>query len=253
MARNILKCISTIEEFDLQVYQRLNVGIEIQDFTEPNLTDQKINSLVEEYKKLFRDSNLKRSMHGPFLDLKPASPDLEIRKVSYNKYLRALNIAKELEMDYIIFHSQINPYLNMPMLKDLNNLQAKEFWLNILDDVNGFNGIILIENIFEETPEMLRELIEKIDLPNIKVNLDIGHARLGSVNLEKWIKELKDYIMYVHLHTNDKVYDQHHVPTEVEILALTNLLNKYEIDPTISLEYKSDDVSREVAILRQGN
>ena len=250
MKKNILKCISTIDEFDLEEYKRLDIGVEIQDFTDPNLSKDEIDTIVEKYKRLFNDSKLKRSMHGPFLDLKPASPDLEIRKVSYNKYLRALNIAKELEMDYIIFHSQINPYLNMPLLKDLNNLQAKEFWEDILYEVKGFNGIILIENIFEETPEMLKELIEKIDLPNIKVNFDLGHARLGSVSLEKWIRELKGYIAYVHLHTNDKVYDQHHVPTEVEIMALMNLLNKYELNPTISLEYKSEDVSKEVAIIR---
>lgn len=251
MDRKILKCIRTIDEFDIDEYIRLNIGVEIQDFTEPNLKIEEIQVLVERYKQLFRKHKGIKSMHGPFLDLKPSSPDPDIRRVSYYKYLNALRIAAELEMDYIIFHSQINPYLNDPYIMDLNNLQAREFWHEIMGKVSDFNGIVLIENIFEEEPELILERVEKIGLPNVKINLDLGHARLGSVSLEKWIKELRDYIVYVHLHSNNGIRDEHHVPTDIELMALNNLLEKYELDPVISLEYKTDDPSREIEILRQ--
>lgn len=250
MERKILKCISTIDEFNIDEYKDLDIGIEIQDFTEPNLSLQVIEDLTNRYKELFKNFKNIRAMHGPFLDLRPSSPDLDIRKVSYNKYLRTLNIAIELDMDFVIFHSQINPYLDMPMLKDLNNLQSREFWHEIVEELPDFKGTILIENIFEETPEMIKDLIEKIDLPNIKINLDLGHARLGSVSLEKWVKELKEHISYIHLHSNDGVYDQHRVPSDIELMALSTLLKKYDINPVISLEYKTTDAAREIGILR---
>jgi len=249
--RDILKCISTIDEFNAEEYNRLNIGVEIQDFTEPNLSEEEIASLVKRYKELFKGFNKTKSMHGPFLDLKPSSPDEDIRRVSFNKYLRTLKIATELDMDYVVFHSQINPFLNQPILVELNNQQSREAWHSLINESIDYKGIIVIENIFEESPYMIKELIEIIGLPNIKINFDIGHARLGNVSLENWIKELKDYIAYVHLHSNDGVHDLHQIPSDIEISVIVKLLDKYGIDPVIALEYKTKDASREIELLRK--
>lgn len=251
MERTILKCIQTIDNFKIDECDQHGVGVEIQDFTEPNLSEEEIKSILSAYKDLFEEYKCVKSMHGPFLDLKPSSPDKDIRRVSYNKYKQALTIAKELNLDYIVFHSQINPYINDPIMIDLNNYMARQFWHEILMEVD-YKGIVLLENIFEETPYMLKELIDRIDLPNVKVNIDLGHAKLGVVSMEKWIKILKDDVAYIHLHSNDGVYDQHKVPTDVEILAMLNLLNKYNLNPVISLEYFPESLGREIDILKNG-
>lgn len=243
--RKILKTVNTIEEFDEKLYKELNIGVEIQDFTEPNLTSKEKRSIIENYKEKLSKFKGIKSLHGPFLDLKPASPDLEIRRVSYKKYLNTLDIAAELGMDYIIFHSQINPYLNDPFMRDLNNRQAGEVWENLLEETK-YGGIILIENIFEEEATMLKEYMETINNPRIRVNLDIGHAKLGRVDLEDWIKDLKNYIDYMHLHSNDSNYDQHKKLESKEIENLYKLLNKYNINPALSLEYKASDLKKEI-------
>ena len=161
-----------------------------------------------------------------------------------------MRIAIELDIDYVIFHSQIIPWLNEPNIANLNNLQAREFWESLLIEIDEFNGIIVIENIFENTPEMLKDLISTISMPKIKINLDLGHARLGTVSLEKWIKELKDYLAYIHLHSNDGFYDLHIEPSEIEINALNSLLYKYNLNPPISLEFKSDNIPNHVRLIR---
>lgn len=246
MKRKILKTLSTIDELYLEEYKKLNIGVEIQDFTEPNLSLEEIKMIINQYKDRLKDFDNIKALHGPFLDLKPSSPDKLIREVSYNRYLYTLKAAKKLEIDYLIFHTQINPYLNQPFLRELNNKQSKEFWEDILKEVPDYKGLILLENIFEETPLMLKELIETINLPNIKINLDIGHAKLGKVNLEEWIRELKDHIYYIHVHSNDGIYDNHQSPTTDEIENLYYLLNKYHINPILSLEYKIKDLEEEV-------
>ena len=244
--RNILKSISTIKELNIEELNRLGLGVEIQDFTEPNLSELEIFRLIKEYKEKLKNLNGLRALHGPFLDLKPSSPDKLIRKVSYNRYLETIKIAKELNIDYIIFHSQINPYLNSPELIKLNNLQSKEFWHKILKETKDYKGIILIENIFEENPIMIKDLLDTIKLPNVRMNLDIGHAKLGKVSLEEWIKSMKDYIEYIHVHSNNGIYDEHKSPNEDEILQLYQLLDKYKIDPMISLEYKIENLTEEI-------
>lgn len=253
MNRKILKTVSTIEELNIEELKEINVGVEIQDFTEPNLSIAEKRNIVNLYKKEFKDFNNIKALHGPFLDLKPASPDKEIRNVSYKRYLDTIKIAIELDMDYIIFHSQINPYLNEPGIRELNNKQHKEVLIRLLDECSDYKGIILIENIFEEDPIMLKELIEEIDLPNIKINLDIGHANIGKVDLEEWIIELKDYISYMHIHSNDGLYDTHSSPSKEEINKLYYLLDKYNINPVLSLEYKIGNLAEEIKKYRGEN
>lgn len=243
--RKIVKCIRQIAELNVDLFNGLGLGVEIQDFTEPNLSEEDKKDIIDNYIEVFKGFKGIKSMHGPFLDLKPSSPDLLIREISYKRYLDTINIARELDMDYLIYHSQINPYLNEPGLSKLNNLQAKEFWDKILDETD-FKGIILIENVFEEGPEMLRDYIDMVSRPNIRINLDIGHAKLGKASLETWIQTLRDYIAYVHIHSNNDLYDQHVMPSPEEIAALFELLDKYRINPVLSLEYKIVDIEKEI-------
>ncbi len=229
----------------MELLKKLKLGVEIQDFTEPNLSQKEIRNIVKLYKEEFKEFNGKKSLHGPFIDLKPSSPDLLIRQVSYKKYFDTIKIAKELDIDYIIFHSQINPYLNEGFIRELNNKQSKDFWNKILDETK-YKGTILIENIFEESPNMLKEYIEKINNPKVKVNLDIGHAKLGKVKLEEWIRSLAKYIEYIHIHSNNGIHDKHERPSQEEIDQLYKLLEKYKLNPILSLEYNVDDLDKEI-------
>lgn len=246
MERKILKTISNMRNLNIEKFKSMNLGIEIQDFTEPNLSEPERLEIINFYKEAFQAFKGIRSLHGPFLDLKPASPDKKIREISYNRYLKTLEAAIELDMDYVIFHSQINPYLNQPSMKKLNNQQHRETLIKLLEEAKDYKGVILLENIFEEEATMLKELIETIGQPNIKINLDIGHTKLGSVDLEEWIRELKDYIVYMHIHSNNGLYDTHDAPSKAEINELYYLLGKYNMDPILSLEYKIENLEEEI-------
>lgn len=247
MGLEIIKCISTIEEFSPLEFKELNIGVEIQDFTEPNLTKDEMKNLTNEYKKLLEDFPHTKSLHGPFLDLKPASPDKDIRNISYKKYFKTLEIATELDVDYVIFHSQINPWINEPLIKSLNNRQNKEFWNDILEKIKEFKGMVLLENIFEDDPLILKEFIETIDMPNIRVCLDIGHAKLRtSKPLEDWVKELREYIKYIHFHWNNGIYDEHNIPRDEDIKYIKELLSKYDVSPVVALEYKVQNLREEI-------
>jgi sugar phosphate isomerase/epimerase len=250
MKRKILNCISTIDEISIEDYARLGIGVEIQDFTEPNFSDEEIGQLVRRYKDLFKGVRLQKSMHGPFLDLKPSSPDLRIRAISQKRYLKALEIAAELDMDYIVFHSQIDPNLNEPNLARLNNSQSRDAWADLVRSASNFQGTIVIENVFEKTPAMLKALIETIDQPRVKINLDVGHCLLGQATLEDWISALRDHIAYIHLHTNNGIHDQHQKVTIKEFQQLDQLLERYQLDPAIALEYPVTDLEQEVLALR---
>src|SRR5690554_4555564 len=127
MYKIIVKAISTWRELDVELFNDLDIGVEIQDFVEPNLNKEELGGIIKYYNEKLGQVRGLKTMHGPFLDLKPSSPDMMIREVSRMKYRATLQIASILKIDHIIFHSQINPYLNQPYLRKLNNSQAKEF------------------------------------------------------------------------------------------------------------------------------
>lgn len=244
----IIKRIKYIEDFNkdiIDILEESQAGIEIQDFTEPNLLDSDKSKIMGIYKNGLKEFKNTISMHGPFLDLRPGSPDGLVREVSQKRYIEVLEYAKELNAGYVIFHSQINPRMNKKIISDWTNQQNKEAFEFILEK-SQYKGIIVIENIFETHPEMLLEMIKWIDNEQIAINLDIGHVRLSDASLEEWISSLKDYIMYVHVHSNDGVYDNHIPPSKEEIDELYSLLNKYDISPKICLEYDVEDLKEEL-------
>lgn len=243
--RRIVNCISTIKELDVEGLNGAGCGVELQDFVEPNLSEKDRGNLIGEYKIRLQEIKGIKSLHGPFLDLKPASPDKEIRRVSQIKYRRTLEIAHELDVDYVVFHSQINPYLNQSFLRDLNNKQAAAFWKEMMD-ATPYRGEVVIENVFEESPYMLRDLIDAIDHDRISINLDIGHSNLGYTSLKEWIHILSDRLSYMHVHGNSGFEDQHIVPSDEKLLTLLELLDQEGIDPVLALEYKINNLKEEV-------
>ena len=120
MDRKILKTVSTMDDLNIKELKTMNLGVEIQDFTEPNLSVDERSEIINFYKKKLKDFNGIKSLHGPFLDLKPASPDKEITEVCSKSYLETLTIAEELNMDYTLTPRQgiFVPYLD-GLQKDL--------------------------------------------------------------------------------------------------------------------------------------
>lgn len=250
METRIFNCINTIDYFEVDIFNDLGIGVEIQDFTEPSLLDNGWEERVDEYKELLKGFSNPISLHGPFLDLRPASPDKAIREVSVNRYLTTLNIGRKLNVDYIVFHSQINPWINEPRMRRLNNSMQKEFWEEVFSDADCFQGTILIENIFEDDPILLKELMDTIDLPNMKVCLDVGHARLRK-DIDDWVNVLKDKIEYMHIHWNGGLYDEHLRPSDANFAYIAEVLKKHGISPHLALEYNIDDVVNEVKRIRK--
>lgn len=248
--RELIKRVRFIEELDIDLLKRNDVGIEIQDFTEPNLEESEKIKIVGKYKNELKNFNKIISMHGPFLDLHPGSPDYLIREVSQKRYIETLNFANELNVEYVVFHSQINPRMNKKVICDWMNQQNKEAFELILEK-SGYKGKIVIENIFETDPRMLLNMVEWIDNDQIGINLDIGHSKLTDPTLDEWIYTLKNYLIYMHVHSNDGVYDTHQAPSKEEVEQLYNILDKHKINPKICLEYNTDDLALELRKFRK--
>jgi sugar phosphate isomerase/epimerase len=73
-----------------------NLGIEVMAFAFPDLLDGDWQGALAEHKKLLRPINGLLTVHGPFFDMAPGSPDPQIKQITVERYQHAIRIASEL-------------------------------------------------------------------------------------------------------------------------------------------------------------
>lgn len=207
---------------------------------------------MTEVKKLTSDvDNL--SIHGPFMDLNAGSIDERVRNLTMYRYNQALNLCEFLGAKTVIFHTGYSPF-SYDFIVDLWIENSIEAWNEIAKEASKIDINIHLENSYEDKPEVISQLLEKINAKNISFCFDVGHANVYSEeNLDNWMYSLRDYIKEVHLHDNDGKQDLHKPLGEGNIDF--SFLTKFkDIKPRLTLEMMTlEDVSKSVKFLEDQN
>lgn len=147
-------------------------------------------------------------MHGPFTELTPcAMDDLVIEHMRF-RYRQAVEICQRFGIRDLVLHSGFIPLMYH---KSWHLERSVKFWQSFSEELpEGF--IVYVENVFEDEPYLLRDVVKETDRPNIRACLDVGHANaMGSAELppEEWVRVLAPYLGHFHIHNNDGHDDQH--------------------------------------------
>jgi len=242
---DISAIIMNTERFDNKEFTSNKVGVEIQSFPQ-HILDDNYDELIKIWKEKLEGFNEVISLHGSSFDLNPGSTDKRILEVTKYRYLQSIDIAKKLSAKYVIFHSQVNPLLTVKRIRALKLDNQIKFWNSLFKHEIPSDVCVLIENEYDESYEDILKICDSVNSSNIGVCLDIGHTLAYSkTSLEDWIANLGNRIKYIHLHWNNGESDDHNKPTNSQIDLLRELLVKYEICPTITLEYYSENIYEE--------
>jgi sugar phosphate isomerase/epimerase len=85
-----------------------------------------------------------------------------------------------------------------------------EVWERVVDLAGDAGLMLLLENMFEPTPEVMLDLRGQLDSKRVGFTLDVAHAHIyGSIAPESWWPLLGDAIHEVHLHDTDTFSDDH--------------------------------------------
>ncbi len=227
------------------------------------LRNQKILSLLKEYRvkpELYIDGNeaenlkpedvvelernlsasdlLPITLHAPFVDLSPGSPDETIRNISLNKIVSALDVAEFIPVKSIVVHSGYNDwFFDFKPEKWLKN--AVKTFSAICEKASSLGAEVYVENIFERSPETLLALLGEIGWENLKICFDAGHANLfSSIPLVDWVDRLGSTISEVHIHDNTGLRDEHLPVTEgaINFRGILWALKERNLKPTFTLE-----------------
>jgi sugar phosphate isomerase/epimerase len=200
--RNIEACV--------QLAQEKGLGIEVMAFAYPDVLDGDWAGLLPRYRRLLRDVPGKLSMHGPFMDMAPGSPDRRINQIVTERYQHAIRIGAELGIELVVFHANFIALIHTLEYRMGWHNRNVYFWGSLADYARQYGLTIAVENAWEFDPTIIGDVVKEIAHPNLRCCLDVGHAHLFSdMPLEDWLNALNSMIAHIHLNNNDGKIDIH--------------------------------------------
>lgn len=186
------------------------LGLEVADFGRGEVLDGDTAGLTRLYDDLVGGSPGKLSVHGPFLDLNPISPEPGLRSLTRSRYLQAIEAAARLGADHVVFHTQFHPVLRMPGYPRRWVEESAAFWSDLVPVLRRARLTAVLENMWDPCPDFLVELLDLVGSPHLRACLDTGHVNLFSrVPLPGWVAALDRRLTYVHLSDNHGGWDEH--------------------------------------------
>ncbi|MFN8451440.1 MAG: sugar phosphate isomerase/epimerase family protein [Anaerolineae bacterium] len=186
------------------------LGIELMAFAYPDVLDGDWRSVVERYKTLLEPVPGMLTMHGPFMDMAPGSPDQQINEVCSGRFRHALRIAHDLGVQIVILHANFIAAIHTEAYRLGWQQRNVIFWSDIAEYAQQLGVTVAVENMWEFDPDIIGDVLKQIDHPNLRACLDIGHAHLYStVPFTQWLETLKPYLVHLHVNNNDGKMDIH--------------------------------------------
>lgn len=227
---------------------------EYNDFIFPSVLDDEksVEERIAVYKKLNRDCS-GDTMHGAFFDVTVFSFDAKIRETSVLRMRQSMEIAKKMGLRGVVFHGNHLPFLHGESY-DTNWLNRTEEAVRLL--AKDYPEIeIFMENMFDDTPEILGQLAERLaDVKNFGICLDYAHAQLTSKNGKLWFERLGKFIRHIHVNDHCFAGDAHMAPGEgmTDWKEFFNLKEQYAPDATVLCEVSGlEKTKRGIAFLKE--
>lgn len=142
------------------------------------------------------------------MDLAIHSGDSLIAYHSRQRILEDVRLAGRLGCQKVVFHTGYNPFIPAEKYRERFFSAHSEFWqqaATISPEVT-----ICLENQWENDPAIMLELMRRIDRPNVRVCLDVGHAHAYSeISAAEWLERLTPYVLHMHWNDNHGNTDSH--------------------------------------------
>ncbi|MFI9188740.1 sugar phosphate isomerase/epimerase family protein [Streptomyces californicus] len=181
---------------------------------------------------------LVRALHGPYIDITVHTADREIREASRRRVERSLAWARHIGAPYLILH--IN---HLPMINEAGyDRQWLSGWLDFLGR-QGFGDVtVVMENMWDRTPDLMLRLVEEFGSPRLRLCLDVAHWNVsGKVSPDQWLSAAGRYTAYVQ-------YGDNHGDHDADPTLGRGTVDFAEVDRVLRAETPTADVMIGVGI-----
>lgn len=196
--------VSTTASDAWQTARQWGFGIEIAEYcTAWNMDDAFAQTDTLVRGKL--EGISRRVLHAPFNELFPCAIDKKARALASERYRQAISLAKLYGAEKVVIHAGYNGWMYYP---SWYVEQSILFWKAFLEDDPGVE--LLLENVLEEEPQWLLDIVREVGSPRLGLCLDVGHVNAyGKTTAIRWLEACGREIRHLHLHNNDGSWDTH--------------------------------------------
>ena len=229
--------LSTVAEDAASVAEAYGLGLELAEFC----TASNMDTDFEEYDRVAREKMRhadRRILHAAFNELCPSAIDPLVLDIAKRRYLQAYRLAESYGIKRLVIHSGYVPFV---YFKEYFIQRSVEFWREFLSDKPA-DLTLTLENVLEDEPYMLIEIVKGVSDSRLKLCLDVGHANITKkdISVEEWTTAVLPYLGHVHLHNNAGWPDCHAPLYEGEMDAgkLLRLIKDGAPEATVTLEIR---------------
>ncbi len=232
------------------VERRLNVELFFSADTLDGLTPEQLASSVAR----LDDAGIRRTIHAPFMDLSPGSFEPLLREITQRRFHQVMDVAATLRPRVVVFHPGYDKW-RYGETRDRWLAESIPLWQEMVERGDECDCIIAVENIFEEEPSTLFDLITCVNSPRLRHCFDMGHWNLfKKISLEEWFSVLGPFMAETHIHDNHGERDEHLPLGEGEINGrlVFSLLDRYAPNAIKTIEaHTRDKLERALVSLEQ--
>lgn len=239
LVSSLIKGFDQMEEIAKWVnsYKKQWLGVELIAFTHDSGYWERLLKILEEL-------TCPVSFHGPYIGVEACSPKgTEDYVHLLDSYERVCDLAAKHQIRHVVFH-----YTQKGVTKEERKTVQeinRENIRTVLDIGLKYGVEILVENL--PAPQRglpLYQNEEYIDLyeqfPDMKGIIDMGHAALAGLDLQKLLKNYGSRIYAYHFHNNDGKRDCHNRLEDgvIDYTGFSRLFKQYTPHSRIVLEYE---------------
>ncbi len=186
----------------------------------------------------FQAAGLHITLHGPFQDLAPGALDDGVLAASRRRLRQAFRYLPVFRPRAVVCHLG---YEERHYRWDQENWLARSAatWKELAALAAPYGVPVMLENVYETDPELFREVLKRVDMPNVQVCFDVGHLLAFSTgDFDTWLKTLAPVIGHLHLHDNHGEGDSHLAlgAGRVPVKEVLRYLAAHHRRPSITLE-----------------
>jgi len=233
-------------------------GIEIQNYDRRGvLSATDWATVLQQHKNLVPLLTGRLAVHGPFAGIDYSYKDHLLRDAVRKRMDLTYDMVCLLKPDTLVLHSGCSELAVKFSLTDAWFKPTLEFWQQEIERYAKAGVRVVLENVVEQSPDLLIELVDRVGSDWLGLCFDIGHATLCSkLTPAQWVERMVKRLKHIHLHDNNGVTDEH-LPIgrgSISFDPFFEALNKWAPDATVSLEIIAEPeivVANAVEVIRR--
>ena len=239
-----------VRDLAFVIKQRLNPEI----YFSANDLDRLKVKIAKDTARALKLNGTTITFHAPFRDLSPGGHDSKVRKVTLERLHETLELARYFHPKVVVCHSGFYLWARSAPLDEWVK-RSLPIWRSLVARAKKLGTVIALENVYEDSPEPIVQILKGIPSPFLGFCYDVGHSHIFSrVPAVSWLKALGSRTVEVHLHDNHGKEDEH-LPLgqgDIDFGQLFSLLSRYANQPILAIEpTQKRHIARYVEVLKK--